>query len=252
METNIFEQAKNIDLFLETLYESSTPLSLAEGIEKKQVPSTHNKEKFKTLEFVIEELGLVTFMQGRNNSTLGGQCIHKITGKGREMVEKNISSIDMLLEREIKSTNFGHPIFDEKEFKKSLDQKVDKRVEQADFFLDIIVSEKLIDLDKPTLRKYFKQWFKESQKFDLQIKNGSFSLEDGSLQFVPDFSKDNIPEFIKWFQSEKDNFISYLDEQGVNLSKKHVESKWSKTGVIAGIVAAIAAIAAVIWQMFFV
>ena len=103
------------------------------------------------------------------------------------MVEKNISSIEMLLEREIKSTNFGHPIFDEKEFKKSLDQKVDKRVEQADLFLDIIVSEKLIDLDKPTLRKYFKQWFKENQNFDLQIKNGSLSLEDGSLQFVPDF-----------------------------------------------------------------
>lgn len=251
MEINIFEQAKNIDLFLEALYESSTPLSLAEGIEKKQVPSTHNKEKFKTLEFIIEELGLVTFMQGRNNSTLGGQCIYKITGKGREMVEKNISSIDMLLEREIKSTNFGYPIFDEKEFTKSLDQKVDKRVEQADFFLDIIVSEKLIDLDKPTLRKYFKQWFKENQKFDLQIKNGSLALEDGSLQFVPDFNKDNIPEFIKWFQSEKDNFMNYLNMQGVNISKKHAESKWVKVGVIAGIIAAIAAIAT-IWQIFFV
>lgn len=170
MEINIFEQAKKIDLFLEVLYESSIPLSLAEGIEKKQVPSMHNKDKFKTLEFIIEELDIVQLVQGRDNSTLGGQCIYKLNGKGRELVEKNISSIEMLLEREIKSANFGHPFFDEKEFEKSLDQKVDKRVEQADFFLDVIVSEKLIDLDKPTLKKYFKQWFKENQKFDLQVK----------------------------------------------------------------------------------
>lgn len=67
---------------------------------------------------------------------------------------------------------------------------------------------------------------------------------------MPDFNKDNIPEFIKWFQNEKDNFMNYLNMQGVNISKKHAESKWVKVGVIAGIIAAIAAIAT-IWQLFF-
>lgn len=65
---------------------------------------------------------------------------------------------------------------------------------------------------------------------------------------MPDFNKDNIPEFIKWFQSEKDNFMIYLNRQGVNISKRHSDSKWVKAGVIVGIIAAIAAI----WQIFFV
>ena len=48
-----------------------------------------------------------------------------------------------------------HPeMYDEKAWDDYFDSKIEKRVEQADFFFDIIVSEKLLKLDKPDVRKY--------------------------------------------------------------------------------------------------
>lgn len=90
MEIN--EQAKFIDHFLRELYNSSFATSLAMGIEMKELPSEQNKEKFRTLEYILEELDLVEFVRGRDNSTLSGQCEYHISGKGRELVEKNESS----------------------------------------------------------------------------------------------------------------------------------------------------------------
>lgn len=214
----INEQARYIDQFLKALYEASLPISFANGIEMNQLPSEQNKHKFKTLEYIIEELGLVEFVRGRDNSTLDGQCEYFISGKGREQVEKNVSSFQMLLERDIeKNKKMVDFLFDAKEWDKYFDGKIEKRAKQADFFLDVIASEKLMNLDKPDVKKYFKEWFIEKQEFDLQIKNGDLAIEDGDLQIVPDFDINNIPEFIKWFKERRTKFMDFLNEQGVNI-----------------------------------
>jgi hypothetical protein len=276
MEIN--EQAKYIDHFLRELYNSSFATSLAMGIEMKQLPSQQNKKKFKTLEYILEELELVEFVRGRDNSTLSGQCEYHISGKGRELVEKNESSIGLLLEREIRNVTKNNPLFDDKEWDKYYDRLLEKRADQADFFLDMIIEKKLINLDKSTLRKYFKEWFKENQEFDLQIKDGDLAIEDGDLQTVPDFSEENIPEFIKWFQEKGNEFMDFLKEKGLNVQenskeqiinqgnliinknskiknqsigeeKEQKESNWNKTNVIIALVVGIATIIGVIWQI---
>lgn len=214
---DIIEKAKYIDHFLNFLYDSSFSVSFANGIEMSQLPSEQNKQKFKTLEYIIEELGLVELVRGRDNSTLGGQCEYFISLKGRELMESNTSSFQMLLQRDIEKNKIGNPLFDEKEWEKYFDEKIEKRAEQAGFYLDVIVSKKIMDLEKSDIKKYFKQWFKENQEFDLQIKNGDLAIEDGDFQIVPDLDKNNMPEFVKWYKEREDDFINYLREQGVNI-----------------------------------
>lgn len=166
----------------------------------------------------------------------------------------------------------------EKDWDKYYDKPLEKRADDADFFLDMIIEKKLINLDKQTLRKYFKKWFNESQEFDLQIKDGDFVIEYGDIKTIPDFSKDNIPEFLKWFENEGNNFMDYLENQGVNVRKdskeiivnngnmiinkksktrnqtikngtKQEESNWSKTNVIIALIVGIATIIGVLWQI---
>lgn len=272
----VTEQAKFIDHFLRELYNSSFATSLAMGIEMNQIPSEQNKQKFKTLEYILEELDLVEFVRGRDNSTLDGQCEYFISGKGRELVEKNESSLGLLLSREMENERKGNPLFDEKERDKYYDRLLEKRADQADFFLDMIIEKKLINLDKPTLRKYFKEWFKKHQDFDLQIKDGDLAIEDGDLQTVPDFSEENIPDFLKWFEERGNNFMDYLKEKGVRMEKDtkqkiinegnmiinnnsqinnqslgevkgQKESNWSKANVIIALIVGIVTITGVIW-----
>lgn len=107
----------------------------------------------------------------------------------------------------------------ENEWSKYYDLRLEKRADEADFFLDMIIEKGLINLDKLTVRKYFKKWFNESHDFDLQIKDGDFVIEDGDFQTIPYFRKNNIPEFLKWFENEGNNFMDYLKQQGVNVKK---------------------------------
>ncbi|NOQ27506.1 MAG: hypothetical protein GQ564_19255 [Bacteroidales bacterium] len=275
----IIEQAKYIDHFLRELYNSSFATSLAMGLEMKQIPSEKNKQKFKTLEYILEELELVELVRGRDNSTLGGQCEYHISGKGRELFEKNESSYGLLLQREIQKEMKENPLFDEKEWDKYYNRLLEKRADQADFFLDMIVEKELINLDKQSVRKYFKEWFQENQEFDLQIKNGDLAIEDGDLQTVPDFSEENIPEFLKWFEAKGNGFMDFLKEKGVDVKKgskqeiinhgnviinndskineqtisngnEQKESNWSKANIIIALVVGIATIIGVAWSIW--
>lgn len=178
---------------------------------------------------------------------------------------------------EIETQIRGNPSFDEKEWAKYFDQRLEKRADQADFFLDMIIEKGLINLDKSSVRKYFKKWFNETQEFDLQIKDGDFVIEDGDFQTVPDFSKDNIPEFLKWFEKEGNKFMDYLKEQGVNVKKdsketiinngnmiinkkskiknqtigsEEKESNWTKVNVIIALVVGIATIIGIAWGIW--
>lgn len=195
----------------------------------------------------------------------------------KSLIKTLINEVTLLVdqENEIK----GNPLFDDNEWDKYFDKRLEKRADQADFFLDLIIEKGLINLNKSTVRKYFKKWFKESQDFDLQFKNGDLVIEDGDLQTVPDFNKDNIPEFLKWFENEGNSFIDYLKKQGVNVKKdsketiinsgnmiinkkskirkqtakngvEKNESNWSKANVIITLIVGIATIIGIIWGIW--
>ncbi|RKS95594.1 hypothetical protein BC952_1287 [Flavobacterium limicola] len=195
----------------------------------------------------------------------------------KSLIKTLINETTLLVdeEKEIKE----NLLFNENEWDKYYDQRLEKRADEADFFLDMIIEKGLINLDKLTVRKYFKKWFNESHDFDLQIENGDFVIEDGDFQTVPNSGKDNIPEFLKWFENEGNNFMEFLKEQGVNVKKgsketiinsgnliinqnskikkqtikngtEQQESNWSKANIITALVVGVATIAGVLWQIF--
>lgn len=191
----------------------------------------------------------------------------------KSLIKALVNEVTLLVEEE------DNPLLSEKEWDKYFDLRLEKRADQADFFLDMIIDRKLINLDKQTVRKYFKQWFSKAHNFDLQFEDGDLAIEDGDIQMVPNFSKDNIPEFLKWFENEGNNFIDYLKEQGVkvkNDSKETIvntgnliinqkskiknqttnngveqkDSNWSKANVIIALIVGIVTIAGILWQIF--
>lgn len=275
----VAKQVIYIDHFLKELYNASFPTSLAMGLEMKQLPSKENRENFKTLELILEELELVELVRGGGNSTLDGQSEYWISLKGRELVENNKSSLNLLLKRQMDKEKADNPLYDEKEWEKYDNITLEKRADQADFFLDMMIEKGLTKLDKPTIRKYFIEWFKESQEFDLQIKDGDFAFEDGDFQDIPDFSDENIPEFIKWFEERGNKFIDFLKEKGVSMDKDtkqeivnhgnivinqgnkikkqsnfnntgEKDTFWTKANVIIAAIGVLATIAAVLWQIY--
>jgi hypothetical protein len=111
-----------------------------------------------------------------------------------------------------------------KDFEKKVEEytkkKVEKRTEDADFFLDILIEQGIIKLNKEKVKDYFTKWFLENKEFDLQIKNGDLAIEDGDLKFVPDFNKEDIVGFINWFENKKTEFIDYLKTKGVKIDNE--------------------------------
>ena len=84
-------------------------------------------------------------------------------------------------------------------FDKNFEEKIQKRYEEAKFYLDILIENKIIKTTDEKLKKLFISWFTNNKNFDLQIKNGDLDIEDGDIKFIPDFEKKDIVEFIKWF-----------------------------------------------------
>jgi len=188
---------------------------------------------------------------------------------------KNEISLIITFKEEIN----GDPLFDEKEWNRFFDKRLENRADQADFFLDLLIHKGLLKLDKTTVRKHFKNWFKENHDFDLQIKNGDFAIEDGDILTLPEFKKENIPDFLKWFQNESNGFMLYLKQYGIdsmkdsmggivnngsliintNLKIKHqkiIEEKdekksfWTKANVIIALIVGIVTIIGVLWGIF--
>ena len=89
------EKAYYIDHFLKELKDASFASSLANILELKESPSKENKDRFKLLEYEMEKHELVELVRGRNNSTLDGQCMYFISGKGLEYVLGDKSTIDL-------------------------------------------------------------------------------------------------------------------------------------------------------------
>lgn len=89
------EKAKYIDAFLLGLKDASFASSFASILEMSRIPSQENKDKFKLLEYEVEKHDLVEFVQGRDNSTLGGQCMYFISQKGLDFVLNGKSTISL-------------------------------------------------------------------------------------------------------------------------------------------------------------
>ena len=179
-------------------------------------------------------------------------------------------------ETSIKKTIEDNRPFSQTEWDQYFDRLLDKRANQADFFIDMIIEKELIKLDKASIRKYFKKWFTETQDFDLQIENGDFAIENGDFKTMPDFNEDNIPQFLKWFENKGNSFMDYLEKQGVNMKKnskqeiinhgnmiindnskikkqsipekkEQKESAWNKANVLIAFLGVIVAIIALVW-----
>ncbi|MFT5824425.1 MAG: hypothetical protein ACI8ZM_005693 [Crocinitomix sp.] len=209
------EKAVYIDHFLKALVNSSFAIPLSIGLELKPLPKKENIEKYRELEGILEELDLVELVRGRDNSTLNGQCEYWISTKGKKMVNEGVSSITLLEKKD--PLEF---LFDEKAWEEYDNSQIEKRLKEADFFIDLIVSENLLNLDKQTVAKYFKQWYTENVDFDLQFKDGDLAIEDGDLQTIPDFSRDDISNFLNWFENEKKSFVKFLSSKGVKTNSK--------------------------------
>lgn len=116
-------------------------------------------------------------------------------------------------------------------FDKNFEEKIQKRYEEAKFYLDILIENKIIKTTDEKLKKLFISWFTNNKNFDLQIKNGDLDIEDGDIKFIPDFEKKDIVEFIKWFNKEKDNFINYLNNNGISSTiQTNIAEKTINTG----------------------
>lgn len=250
-------------------------MALADGLNKVLPQNESNIAFYEQIKKDIQNHGLAEVVKWDFKSYEGQNGPkYKITEKGKDLM-KNNDLFTFLIAEDFKAS---HPeIYDEKVWDEYFCSKIEKRADQAEFFFDIIVSEKLLQLEKPEIRKYFKQWFKETQTFDLQIKNGDLAIEDGDLQIVPDFDKSNITEFVKWFNQRKEDFLTYLKdhgvtskdemkkqtinnngnliineqshikEQSIKADKREPNSNWIKANVIIALIVGIATVIGVIW-----
>lgn len=274
-----FEKAKYVNLLLETLNKSESPIVLSEVLNKELPFIESNQIKYNSIIEFVQKYNFVNIIDWNCDDNGKSNPKYTIAEKGKELFENN-DVLTFILAKDFKEI---HPeIYDEKIWEDYLDNKLEKRASQADFFFDIIISEKLLNIEKPEIRKYFKQWFKETQKFDLQIKNGDLAIEDGDLQIVPDFDESNIPEFVKWFNERKENFLNYLKEHGIStkqemiknkqiiknkgnfiinensiikqqsieLGKNEKESVWTKTNVLITLIVGIFTVIGIIWGIF--
>ncbi|BDS15691.1 hypothetical protein [Aureispira anguillae] len=276
---DIKQKAQYIEHTLKFLNEASFPTSVAMAIKMRPAVTEEEKRNFRIIENFLEEFNLVEFIRGRDNSTPNGECQYFISSKGREMVKNNESIVPLLLlkqeEKTIQEMAEG--------FNKIIEDKAEKRAEQAELLLSLSIGEGLINLPLDITKKYFKDWFLNNHEGDLQIKDGDFVIEDGDFQVLPSFEKNDIPEFLKWFDTEKQNFIAYMKEKGVTTPKKNTqknqvinnsgkiifnesstierqsisdeiekkgESGWNKASVIIAAVGVIIAILALSWTIW--
>lgn len=222
-----FENVIYIHSFLESLNNSSSPLSIVEALNKELPNKQNNKPKFEYVRKFTEKHRLVERTNWYSSDDFFKDTTYIISSLGSQLLKDGGLTTFIVVE----DFKAEHPeIYDEKVWEDYFDKKIEKRADQADFFFDIIIAEKLIQLEKPEIRKYFKKWFKETQTFDLQIKNEDLAIEDGDLQIIPDFDKSNIPEFLNWFEEKKEDFINYLKEHGINPKNEMKKQIINNTG----------------------
>lgn len=215
---DVRDQTKYIDSFLKYLNNTTIYSTIADakiGLAPEKGKDDQNEIRF--LENLLEELNLVERMGGGDNSTPFGLYTYKLSSTGRKLVYQNISSFDMLWEKDLKEGMEFHS--------KQIEKNIEKRAKQAEMLLEICIAHNLLPNNSSQIKKYFINWFKQNKTIDLQIKDGDFAIEDGDLQIVPSFEKEDIPQFIAWFNKEKDDFLKFLKKNGVEMPKKEETKK---------------------------
>ncbi|MGY6743375.1 MAG: TIR domain-containing protein [Cecembia sp.] len=105
-----FETEKIIIDFLKGLEKEDSPSSLARILDDSPFPPENKKGLYKEIEFELENRGLVQFIRGRDNSTLGGQCEYLINLGGikylRSLSNKTMTLEEQLIEIESKAKKY--------------------------------------------------------------------------------------------------------------------------------------------------
>jgi predicted nucleotide-binding protein len=205
-----FEKEKIIIDFLKGLENEDSPSSLARILDNSQFPPKNKERFYKQIEFELENRGLVQFIRGRDNSTIGGQCEYVINLNGIEYLkslsEKTMNLEEQLFEIEAKAIKY------EIEWKKGREAK----------------------LNSPEFISLFDEWYYESRDFfgdffDLENVNYKEFLE-ADLQ-GNGFTKGN--QFVSLYSMFK-ILKNRLLRNKINLSKVKEPTKTNKIFLIHG------------------
>lgn len=100
----------------------------------------------------------------------------------------------------------------EKEYEGHFQKLIEKRMDQAEPYLQQLVNEGVVKMEMKTLRKEFRKYYEAKDNVgDLQIKNGDLDLEDGDLKIMPDVEFEDFDKFTKRFRE----FTSFMKEKGM-------------------------------------
>ena len=150
-QMNSFEKAKYIYAFFDVITRLSTPVTLAEGLKSVLPYNENNKSFYEELRRFVTKHKLVDTVNWEFNTDTFLTTSYTLSESWLQLY-KDEDLTTFIIAEDFKEE---HPeMYDEKAWDDYFDSKIEKRVEQADFFFDIIVSEKLLKLDKPDVRKY--------------------------------------------------------------------------------------------------
>ncbi len=100
----------------------------------------------------------------------------------------------------------------EEEYEQHFQKLIQKRMDQAEPYLQQLVHEGVVKMNIETLRAEFRKYYEAKENVgDLQIKDGDFDLEDGDLKVMPDIEFEDFEKFTKRFR----DFASFMKEKGM-------------------------------------
>lgn len=100
----------------------------------------------------------------------------------------------------------------EKEYELHFEKLIQKRMDQAEPYLQQLVHEGVVKMNIDTLRAEFRKYYEAKENVgDLQIKDGDFDFEDGDLKVMPDIEFEDFEKFTKRFR----DFARFMKEKGM-------------------------------------
>ncbi|MEP2025081.1 MAG: hypothetical protein ABJH98_10715 [Reichenbachiella sp.] len=160
----------------------------------------------------------------------------------------------------------------DEEYRANFEMLIDKRMEQAEPYLQMLLAEEVVKMDIDVLRKEFRKYYSEKEDTgDLQIENGDFAIEDGDIKTMPDIQNEDFKifsqKFIDFTRYMKENNMikddkadigkivnqgnmivnqqSTISEQNIKKTERANKGvNWTKLGSIAAIIGVLIAIIA--------
>lgn len=105
----------------------------------------------------------------------------------------------------------------EKEYEDHFQKLIEKRMDQAEPYLQQLISEGVVKMEIETLRKEFRKYYEAKDNVgDLQFKNGDLEIEDGDQKILPEVEFEDFDKFTKRFRE----FVSFMKEKGMIPNKE--------------------------------